>query len=73
MALTSEKTCNARRERLRALLAQLERAPLGGRRDELRQQAQILIADIRQICAALDVARQSLTTSGARDGASSVR
>ena len=73
MAWTPDATGNAQRERLRGLLAQLEAAPVGGRRDAVRQQVQTVIADIRRTGATLDAARRYLTADGAQDRASSRR
>ena len=57
--MTMQESFDGQRERLRALLSQLEAVAGGVRHAELRQRAEALIADIRRRRAALDAARPS--------------
>ncbi len=63
MALNDDEAYEVQRERLRALLTQLETVPAGDRHDELLQRAHILIADIWRTQAVLDAARRGLAST----------
>jgi hypothetical protein len=57
--MTSTESFHNQRERLRAVLYQLEAVGRGARHQELLQRAQTLIADIRLRRAAIDAARRA--------------
>jgi hypothetical protein len=57
--MTSQESFQIQRDRLRAVLCQLEATGRGARHQELLKRAETLIADIRRRRAAIDAARRA--------------
>ena len=71
--MISQESFDGQRERLRALLCQLEAVASGARHQELLQRAEALIADIRRKRAALDAVRNGPAADGRAGDPATVR
>ena len=71
MALNTDDMGDGRRERLRAILSQIEAVPAGPLREGLLERARDLIADIRRARAAHDAGCRAMRAGRPQDGSSS--